>query len=188
MASITSSELDEMVRTWQDDFPVALLPIRIQVRFMTCMHLGKIRDFGQIVDSDALAPDLPNGILEQSAAAAEAWRQPELPAQILLPNYVTLPGSVPLSTTGLLTVPDQQELWVRFYPDDIHLQTHEAELTPDEYESGNEFWQEVQSAEAMAVAPGGQKTKEDRSLARLNQWVWQFARCMDCPPHQPQWI
>jgi hypothetical protein len=38
------------------------------------------------------------------------------------------------------------ELWIRIYPDDIHQDTHEPELTSGEVQWGQHFWQEVVNA------------------------------------------
>ncbi|MEM6272565.1 MAG: hypothetical protein AAF998_24345 [Bacteroidota bacterium] len=41
---------------------------------------------------------------------------------------------------------DGIELWVRFFPDDIAISTHEAGLTADEIEAGKTYWEEVHAA------------------------------------------
>jgi len=38
------------------------------------------------------------------------------------------------------------ELWVRFYPDDIAIHTHEEALTATEYEAGKAYWYEIWAA------------------------------------------
>ena len=45
--------------------------------------------------------------------------------------------------SGTVTV---RELWVRIFPDDIAVQTHEPSLTNSELESGQTFWQETLAA------------------------------------------
>jgi hypothetical protein len=41
-----------------------------------------------------------------------------------------------------MTVEDRHELWVRIFPDDIAIHTHEDELTSKEFEAGKTFWKE----------------------------------------------
>ena len=65
--------------------------------------------------------------------------------------------------------PDQFELLIRIYPDDIFLQNHEANLTPDELNAGRNFWKEIWE-------PGKQPTelfrsRKNRTLAGLVQWL-----------------
>ncbi len=50
-----------------------------------------------------------------------------------------------VDTTPMATV---DELWVRVYPDDIAVHTHEEELTEDEERDGRDFWIETHAAEA----------------------------------------
>ena len=41
-----------------------------------------------------------------------------------------------------MTIEGRHELWVRVFPDDIALHTHEDELTSEEFEAGKTFWKE----------------------------------------------
>ena len=52
-------------------------------------------------------------------------------------------ASVGLMATGTTTV---YELWVRIFPDDIAVQTHEPALTNSEIKSGGIFWQATNTA------------------------------------------
>lgn len=45
--------------------------------------------------------------------------------------------------TRFVTVENQKELWVRMFPDDIAVHTHESELTQDEVNAGITYWKEV---------------------------------------------
>ncbi len=42
------------------------------------------------------------------------------------------------STTGA----ENNELWIRFFPDDVFIETHEAGLTPEELEDAKNYWRE----------------------------------------------
>jgi hypothetical protein len=45
--------------------------------------------------------------------------------------------------TRFMTVGDRRELWVRIFPDDIAVHTHEKNLTSDELSAGKTYWQEL---------------------------------------------
>ena len=55
----------------------------------------------------------------------------------VMPEKVDLDKAEPVWVTSRELV---DELWVRFFPDDIHIHTHEEKLTNEEVESGREFW------------------------------------------------
>lgn len=65
-----------------------------------------------------------------------------------------------------------KELWVRIYPDDIHQDTHEPELTRVEVEWGERFWQEM--------ASGG--TDKQKHLQAWGQLAGRFG------PNRAAWI
>lgn len=49
--------------------------------------------------------------------------------------------------TRFMTVKEHRELWVRFFPDDIAIDTHEETLTEDEVGAGKTYWKEILKAE-----------------------------------------
>lgn len=48
--------------------------------------------------------------------------------------------------TRFMTVDNGKELWVRIFPDDVAVHSHEKVLTPDEVEVGHAYWREVWGA------------------------------------------
>jgi hypothetical protein len=58
------------------------------------------------------------------------------------------------------------ELWIRIYPDTIHVDTHEPELTHDEIAQGKSFWEAYYTAGA---------TTDTRALA-WKQLVQRFGK------------
>ncbi|HZI25839.1 MAG TPA: hypothetical protein VFD46_12225, partial [Chryseolinea sp.] len=80
-----------------------------------------------------------------------------------------LPGSETRSTVMFATRSvTTDELWVRFYPDDIAIHSHEEALTVEEVEAGKGYWQEIWAASddyesklaawrAIATAHGSQR-------------------------------
>jgi hypothetical protein len=55
------------------------------------------------------------------------------------------------------------ELLVRIYPDDVHVEIHEPELTEVEIQAGQEFWQKTQAAESLP--------EEEKAAAKRAAWA-----------------
>lgn len=53
------------------------------------------------------------------------------------------PGHIPNDEPADEIPPIAHELWVRVYPDDIMVDTHEAELTQDEIDHGEDYWEAI---------------------------------------------
>ncbi|MBX3252644.1 MAG: hypothetical protein KF862_00780 [Chitinophagaceae bacterium] len=61
----------------------------------------------------------------------------------LLSEYISSDAAAVIGKAKAVIEPKLKkvhELWVRIYPDDIFVHTHEEELTAKEYESGKRFW------------------------------------------------
>lgn len=52
--------------------------------------------------------------------------------------------------TRFMQLEDKNELWVRIFPDDIAIDTHETDLTEDEVGDGRAYWREIVSARNLA--------------------------------------
>jgi hypothetical protein len=65
--------------------------------------------------------------------------------------------------TRFMTVAGHKELWVRIYPDDIAVQTHEKNLTRDEVDAGMTYWREQWRSRQAGSA-------EDRQAIRKGAW------------------
>src|SRR5574338_644644 len=72
-----------------------------------------------------------------------------------LERLTDLPGAIPVALlpVRLETRFSGTQLLIRVYPDDIHRDTHEPELTPDELAWGRNFW--TDTWRAGTAAPGG---------------------------------
>lgn len=77
----------------------------------------------QRVELEALRRDA-----ELQATFAE-WPAGDLPLALL-----------PVRVETRFVTTDSAQLWVRVFPDDLHLDAHEAELTADEEQAGHGFW------------------------------------------------
>ncbi len=97
-----------------DDLPFALLPVRVETRFMIIKHVTRVQPGGE-------NPNL---------------KVAEIETEFKLPEVMQL---VPKNQR----VEDIYELWVRIYPDDIAIDTHEQRLAQDEYDAAGVFWSET---------------------------------------------
>lgn len=90
---------------------------------------------------------------------------PQTPQQIISQLDDSLPCVLfPLRIeTRFMAGANGRELWVRVYPDDIAVHTHEKELTRDEAEAGVEYW----TGRAVAASIGDPIEQE-----RLEQGAW----------------
>ena len=67
------------------------------------------------------------------------------------------------------------ELWVRIYPDQIAINAHEPELTPQEIADGQSYWTQVGAAEIRRRRP----RRRAGALARPGRNLWPPARGVD---------
>lgn len=108
-----------LVGRLNDAKPVFLLPVRVETRFMTIKHVARI------------APKVyaPN---EEIPVYGETAQRETLAVEEAYPTRSVLP-----------TIEDEKQLWVRIFPDDIAVNTHEPNLTEAEYEAGQNYWTEM---------------------------------------------
>ncbi len=127
-----------------DSTPFVLLPVRIETRFMSQppapapppvgIPVGLPAKPGENVPQTpgtppAPVPDVAGGAAPAAAGAALA----------------AAPGA---SAAAVSTIPaaaanPSPELWLRIYPDDIAIHTHEAELTDREVAAGEDYWRAI---------------------------------------------
>jgi len=63
--------------------------------------------------------------------------------------------------TRFISIGESTELWLRIYPDDIAVHTHEKLLTDEEVTEGIKYWKEIFNAEKS----GGDKTEDRKKSA-----------------------
>lgn len=69
---------------------------------------------------------------------------------------------------------DKYELWVRFFPDDIHADTHEPRLTPDELQSGKIYWTQIWDTYLEVYDGGGPLTNTEKEFVenqKFGSWT-----------------
>lgn len=131
-------------------------------------------------------PDSQSQLLSSLQAQFQTL-DPQLP-MALFPLRLQLRFATPRMVAGLGRRDDMQEdlsgappseLWVRIYPDEIFLHTHEAKLNEEEYEAAQDYWaalwQSVQSGEGS------------EARRRLQQGAWQLL-AEEYGPVRARWI
>lgn len=101
-----------LVEQLNDDIPFLLLPVRLETRFMILKHVQRIAPGGN--------PAEPAELMEVS-------------------TEFKMPQVQPLQDKTR-RIADKYELWIRIYPDDIAIQTHEDRLNQDEYDAALIYW------------------------------------------------
>ncbi|MEL7119800.1 MAG: hypothetical protein AAFO07_10175, partial [Bacteroidota bacterium] len=165
---MTFEELNNSLQTnWEHSFPVALFPIKMQLRFMRCMHIAKVDDGTILAFPDEVVETELSGNVKSSINDLKdrlSDNKLPFPAAILTPGHTVIAtGDEKFPSKGIAPQPDTHELWIRFYPDDIHLTTHEKVLTLDEKESGKDFWREMNNAAQLT-------DHTERKSYRIGAW------------------
>lgn len=121
-----------------DHLPIMLLPVRLQTRFVTVKHVTQNIKEENLFDLSQ-AENLKNDdVAEYQSSIKERGVY-----QIRTNGYAYHLSQQAdyQSRPWFKIIPDQKELWIRIYPDDIVVHSHEEALTPHEMESGKRFWE-----------------------------------------------
>ena len=142
----------KMVENLDDSFPILMMPVQVQTRFINVKHLATNVPQESIFDVDfSKLPDAINSIqFQESYLEKNLFNIPTYSTlrneHALLHNYHYHYGFQQFEKSNfkdrkwLKAVPDSKELWVRIYPDDIFVNAHEPHLTPEERIDGEAFW------------------------------------------------
>ena len=139
-----------------DELPVLLLPLRVQTRFVTVRHLAAGLSRAHCVDvsqeskneflqnlPERWQRDLQEGTLLEMPTLSSISYSKDIRDRTWAGNIGRKVKKKELTTAKnnwLKAVPDTSELWVRIYPDDIFVHSHEPHLTPQELKAGQNFW------------------------------------------------
>lgn len=181
-----------------DNFPVLLMPLRVQTRFQTIKHIARNIPDELLIDVSKAQPSV----------GAQLRRifpdlKPEPGPKILSSQTFMLSNRTDAAARQMITqlsatgfpmpavrrwqkVEDVRELVVRIYPDDLYIQNHEPALTETEYAAGKFFWQNMWDAEREfqnnTGAEEAVKTKKEKQVA-----AWKALRT-DCLAHRASWV
>ncbi|MDO7174144.1 hypothetical protein [Mariniflexile sp. AS56] len=156
-----------LVGTLSGEYPILLNPVRIQTRFMKIKHIAtglQSKDIMDVSEANPRDKKKAEPVLENvksfissrdnTANKIETDRSktfvPPLPLGALSnkkrsSSLKILPSEKP--TKGIQQIDDKKELWLRIYPDDIFINTHEEGITQDEYDAALSFWAEIHKAD-----------------------------------------
>ncbi len=126
----------------------------------------------------------------RSATVLPAVAQPQLPPEMLAE---LCKGDRPLALfpvrleTRFFPQPDgSSELRVRVYPDRIHIDAHEAELTQAEKTWGQHYWTQIWAAGGDTQAQkNAWRQLADRYDPQRAAWIARVLRPTNMPPPQP---
>lgn len=180
-----------------DSTPIVLLPLKIQTRFLTIKHVTRNLNPNVLLEVNNLPPTAqqmlrrmipdmrpitdPLRIKSSPAFILSNSRQPGINRIIHELNQQDPRSRIPVER--LVRMEDEVELWVRIFPDDLFLQSHEPALTRSELDAAKIFWQAMWDAERAARTPGASNdTKREQQLA-----AWKELRAVTLP-HRASWI
>ncbi|MDO1444627.1 hypothetical protein Q0590_00110 [Rhodocytophaga aerolata] len=118
---LLSTDPRDQITQLDDAYPVFLMPVRIEARFMTIKHIVRV------------SRDKTRRRTEASAFTVVGGRAVSQPLSFQVKDLFE-------SRKALPVIDDAHELWVRIFPDDIAVHTHEEALTPSEIEAAKTFW------------------------------------------------
>ncbi|PBQ33646.1 hypothetical protein CNR22_18310 [Sphingobacteriaceae bacterium] len=121
------------VQLLNDNIPFALLPVRLETRFMTIKHVRdniSYSSYTSVIRTDA---DV-QAIKTVTDSRTVTYSSPPVTG-----------STVPTATVSE-AIADLHELWVRIYPDAISIHTHESKLTQTEKDDAQIYWNEVWKA------------------------------------------
>lgn len=121
------------VSQFSDTVPFALLPVRLETRFMTIKHVRDNIQYSRYTDVIRSDSDMV-----QIRATKETNK-------LMFTSDPISGGSLQVAPFQEI-IPDDHELWVRIYPDNIAIHTHEDELTQDEVDNALTYWIEFYKA------------------------------------------
>jgi hypothetical protein len=121
-----------------DHVPVMLFPVKVETRFMTIKHIARVQTGGS-------GPGGGGGVEEELFVGPGGGEEElfEGPGGLSGGQVPTGGPGVPTTAAGIPLIPDRKELWVRIFPDDIAVHTHEPWLTFAEQQAGERYWTEI---------------------------------------------
>lgn len=164
-ATILLNDPRNKIELFNDNLPFALLPVRLETRFMTIKHVR-----------DNLAFGSANEVFRTEDGTATAHDVKK--ASILLGESFPIHGGDLEAAPAPEIVPDTYELWVRIYPDDIAIHTHEDLLTQQEIAAGQTYWNEMWRVGTSTAQPA-------RNNAELGAWR---TLCSACGAKRAAWV
>jgi hypothetical protein len=171
-ATINLNDPRTKVVSFDDKLPFALLPVRVETRFMTIKHVRDNLAYGSASDVIRSSQQVTLAENTKKGAILHAGSNP------------LLGGTLQPAPTAQV-VPDTHELWVRIYPDDIAIHTHESLLTQLEINAGKIYWNEMWSIGTTPPTPPVPPNTPSLRDKELGAWR---VLCSGSGPKRAAWI
>lgn len=188
------------VANFNDATPFLLLPLKIQTRFSIIKSVARNIPNELLVDVNKagdvygryLRSYFPNlkptaDPLASISSQAYSLSHNAAPGVKDLIAGLNKPAASGVAPSRWQKVEDEYVLYVRIFPDDIFMQTHETAITETERTAAKAFWQQVWEAERLfrkntSDPAAALKTKGEQQLA-----AWKQLRA-ECLPHRASWL
>jgi hypothetical protein len=130
------------------DCPFLLLPLRLEARYLTRLHVVRDLDPGDLVDvaNLPLAGRLANPGFKTDEDGVTSYQVPALDSLRVPPPLLQALREAALqvrSGSFIRRKPDREELWIRIYPDEVFTEALERSLLATEAEAGRAFWGKI---------------------------------------------
>ena len=149
---------EELVTQLPGNIPFLLLPVRLETRFCRIRHVSKPANRQFLIDCSSMFPNLQQqqrlrdwGKHRNAKGVALQIRGvfPIVPGLSVGQVFQRVRSAVqqgqlaPANGKWLQGKDDDFELRIRIVPDDVHIDSFEEGLTPDELQRGRAFWERV---------------------------------------------
>ena len=128
---IFSTDPRDQVAMLDDSYPIFLTPVRVETRFVTVKHIARI-------ERDKIPTTTPTTPTTFTVVDGRAVPNP---LGFSIDQIFNSVKEIPI-------IDDVKELWIRIFPDDIAVHTHENELTEVEINAAQTFWKHIWHAAA----------------------------------------
>lgn len=163
--------IKEEVQQLDAAFPILLFPMRVETRFMTIKHVVAAPAPTGIVDASEVGG--LNMLYQKNLESINFQIQKAGVEGGLLPGWKVAEGDPLLEgvNPSFACHPDKKALWIRLFPDDMAIQTHEEALTEDEINTAKSFWHALHQAEHPPQAILDNRTEAEIEDYKQNQRI-----------------
>lgn len=174
-------EPQTLVSQLDDAIPFLLMPLKLEIRFVTVKHFARKFERGDVLNVQNLG-QIPDHFTIQTGTYTNdsTIEIPSLPLidaqgndQLVsdVKRVIKRGEFAPAGGDWLKRVEDKQELWIRIYPDDFFLHSHEKALTEAEWLAGKTYWNTYWQAEiTFQTSTKDEIATEERRNSLLEAW------------------
>lgn len=148
----------ETISSLSDDYPFLLFPVRTEIRFVTIKTVRRKKYISELQADIKIGSVAGTQIFTESGSSSGLKRPVENQSEFGKRKIIgdiqddIKKGHTHENAIGQKqilkeiypdSVEDEEQLWVRIFPDNIAITTHEPKLTNEEYLSGISFWKKI---------------------------------------------